>query len=61
MTQITLQLAIEQINALIYALGELPTNTGAYELISIIRQQTAPQVPTAPAVEESATTEETEA
>jgi hypothetical protein len=42
---IRLALSIEEVNGILYALGELPTKTEAWLLMQKIREQAAPQVP----------------
>jgi hypothetical protein len=42
---IKLELDINSINFIFQTLGELPTNTGAWELLKIIKEQAEPQVP----------------
>lgn len=42
---IDLKLTLDEVNALLNVLGELPTKTGAWPLIVKIREQAAPQVP----------------
>jgi len=48
---IKLDLEINEVNYILQTLGELPTKTGAWELLRKIKDQADPQVP--------ATTEET--
>ena len=48
---IKLDLEINEVNYILQTLGELPTKTGAWELLRKIKEQADPQVP--------ATTEET--
>jgi len=45
---IKLELSIEEVNALLQTLGELPTKTGAWVLLNKIKEQATPQVPTEP-------------
>jgi len=40
---ITLTLTLDQVNAVLTLLGELPSKTGAWPLIVAIREQAAPQ------------------
>jgi hypothetical protein len=47
--EITLKLTLEQVNGIIYALGELPVKTGAAQLVNLIHEQVQPQVPEQPA------------
>ena len=42
---ITLELELDEVNGLLIALGELPTKTGAWNLILKIKEQADPQVP----------------
>lgn len=42
---ITLELSIEEVNAVLNVLGELPTKSGAWPLIVKIKEQAEPQVP----------------
>jgi hypothetical protein len=42
---IKLVLAVEEVNGILYALGELPTKTEAWNLVQKIREQAAPQIP----------------
>ena len=44
---IVLNLEIEEINAILQTLGELPTKTGAWVLFAKIKEQANPQVPQA--------------
>jgi len=48
---IKLDLEINDVNYILQTLGELPTKTGAWDLVKKIKEQADPQVP--------ATTEET--
>ena len=41
---ITLVLALDDVNAILNVLGELPSKTGAWPLIQRIREQAEPQV-----------------
>jgi hypothetical protein len=45
MTQINLQLSIEEVNFVLEALGECPTKSGAINIMLKIREQGIPQVP----------------
>jgi hypothetical protein len=45
MTQINLQLSIEEVDFILQSLGEMPTKSGALDLIRKIQQQGSPQVP----------------
>ena len=49
---IKLELSIEEVNAILQTLGELPTKTGAWVLLSKIKEQADPQVPAEPTTEE---------
>lgn len=42
---IELKLTIEEVNAILQTLGELPSKTGAWPLIMKIKEQAEPQVP----------------
>jgi len=42
---IKLELDINAVNFILQTLGELPTKTGAWELLKIIKEQADPQVP----------------
>jgi hypothetical protein len=44
MQEINLVLTIEEVNALLNVLGELPTKTGAWNLVVKIKQQAETQV-----------------
>jgi hypothetical protein len=41
---INLELTIEEINAILNVLGDLPTKTGAWVLLNKIKEQAQPQV-----------------
>lgn len=41
---IKLELTIEEVNAILQTLGELPSKTGAWTLITKIKDQAEPQV-----------------
>jgi hypothetical protein len=43
---IKLELSIEEVNAILAVLGDLPTKTGAWVLLKKIKDQSEPQVPT---------------
>ena len=43
--QIKLELSLEEVNAILAGLGELPSKTGAWNLILKIQQQAQPQLP----------------
>lgn len=42
---IKLDLTIDEVNAILQVLGDLPTKTGAFPLVMKIKEQTEPQVP----------------
>ena len=42
---IKLELSIEEINAILQVLGDLPTKSGAWPLVMKIKEQAEPQVP----------------
>ena len=42
---ITLELSVDEVNAVLNVLGELPTKSGAWPLIVKIKEQAEPQVP----------------
>ena len=42
---IKLELDINSVNFILQTLGELPTKTGAWELLKLIKEQAEPQVP----------------
>jgi len=42
---IQLNLTIEEINAILQTLGQLPTNSGAYPLLVKVKEQAEAQVP----------------
>jgi hypothetical protein len=42
---ITITLTVEEVNAILQTLGNLPTHTGAWELLKKIKAQADPQVP----------------
>ena len=44
---IKLELEIDEVNAILQVLGDLPTKTGAYPLVVKIKTQADPQVPPA--------------
>jgi hypothetical protein len=45
MTEITLTLSPEEVNAILQTLGQLPTHSGAYPLMLKIKEQAEGQVP----------------
>jgi len=45
MNEIHLTLTIEEVNGILAGLGELPSKTGAWNLIVKIQEQAKPQVP----------------
>ena len=49
---IKLDLTIEEVNAILQVLGDLPTKTGAFPLVMKIKEQAEPQVPKEDPVEE---------
>ena len=42
---IQLDLTVEEVNAILQVLGDLPTKTGAYPLVMKIKGQAEPQIP----------------
>jgi len=42
---IKLELDINSVNFILQTLGELPTKTGAWELLKVIKEQAEPQIP----------------
>jgi hypothetical protein len=42
---IKIELSIEEVNAILQVLGDLPSKTGAWPLIVKIKEQADPQVP----------------
>jgi hypothetical protein len=38
-------LTVEEVNAILQVLGDLPTKTGAYPLVMKIKRQAEPQIP----------------
>lgn len=44
MQEITLVLTVEEINGILAVLGEMPTKTGAWNLLIKVQQQTEQQV-----------------
>jgi len=42
---VKLELTVEEVNAILHVLFDLPTKTGAWPLIVKIKQQAEPQVP----------------
>ena len=55
MEPLKLELTLEEVNAILAGLGELPSKTGAWNLILKIQQQAQPQLPQAeePTAEEA--------
>ena len=49
--EIKLSLNLDEVNFLLQMLGELPTKTGAWMLLSKVKEQADPQVPAQPATE----------
>ena len=45
MNDITLVLTLDEVNGVLAGLGELPSKTGAWNLIMKIQEQAQPQVP----------------
>ena len=45
MEPLKLELTLEEVNAILAGLGELPSKTGAWNLIIKIQQQAQPQLP----------------
>ena len=43
--ELTLKLTVEEVNAILQVLGDLPTKTGAYPLVMKIKEQAEPQIP----------------
>lgn len=43
--EIKLELTLDEVNAILAGLGELPSKTGAWNLIIKIQQQAQPQLP----------------
>ena len=43
--EIKLNLTLEEVNFMLQMLGELPTKTGAWMLLSKVKEQADPQVP----------------
>ena len=43
--EITLKLSVEEVNAILSVLGDLPTKTGAYPLVLKIKSQAEEQLP----------------
>lgn len=52
MATIKLELEIEEVNGVLAGLGELPSKTGAWNLITKIQQQAIPQLPPEPPKED---------
>jgi len=50
---IQLNLTIEEINAILQTLGQLPTNSGAYPLLVKVKEQAEAQVPQQPKTQEA--------
>lgn len=51
---IQLNLTVEEINAVLQTLGQLPTSSGAYPLLVKIKEQAEAQVPQQPSTENKA-------
>jgi hypothetical protein len=45
MQDITLTLTVQEVNAILQVMGELPTKTGAYPLVLKIKEQAEAQLP----------------
>jgi hypothetical protein len=45
MNEITLTLTLDEVNGVLAGLGELPSKTGAWNLIVKIQEQAQPQIP----------------
>jgi hypothetical protein len=43
--ELTLKLTVDEVNAILQTLGELPSKTGAWPLIMKVKQQADAQVP----------------
>ena len=48
---IKLELTIEEVNAILQVLGDLPTKVGAWPLVLKIKEQADPQVPSSEPVQ----------
>ena len=46
--ELTLKLTVEEINAILQVMGDLPTKTGAYPLVMKIKAQAEEQLPKQP-------------
>lgn len=46
--KVNLELAVEEVNAILQTLGNLPTSSGAYPLMMNIKQQAEAQLPQQP-------------
>jgi hypothetical protein len=42
---IKLELSVEEVNAILSVLGQLPTSSGAWPLLLKVKEQATPQVP----------------
>jgi hypothetical protein len=42
---IKLELSVEEVNAILQVLGQLPTSSGAWPLLLKVKEQAEPQVP----------------
>jgi hypothetical protein len=58
MATIKLELEVEEVNGVLAVLGELPSKTGAWNLITKIQQQATPQLPAEENKEQPAETAE---
>jgi len=43
--ELTLKLTVDEVNAILQVLGDLPTKTGAYPLVMKIKEQAEAQIP----------------
>lgn len=49
--EVTINLTVEEINAVLHTLGNLPTSSGAWPLVVKIKEQAESQLPAQPALE----------
>ena len=47
--ELTIKLAVEEVNAVLHTLGNLPTSSGAWPLVVKIKEQAESQLPPQPA------------
>lgn len=47
--EVTINLTVEEINAVLHTLGNLPTSSGAWPLVVKIKEQAESQLPAQPA------------